>query len=68
MTGYRIWRRLPNQGEKRLRVLVNDTGSTATSYIDANAVAGQKHTYRVQALNDNGKGRKSRPAQVVMPK
>ena len=66
VTGYRIWRRLPDQGERDLLVLRENTGSAATSYIDDNAVAGQKHIYRVQALNSGGAGERSLLAQVVV--
>ncbi len=64
--GYRIWRRLPNKGEKNLGVLANNTGSAATSYSDSSAEAGQKHVYRVQALGPGGEGQNSKPAQIVL--
>ena len=66
VTGYRIWRRLPDRGAKELSVLVNDTASTATSYTDTSAVQGQKHIYRVQALNGNKAGQKSLRAQITV--
>ena len=66
VSGYRIWRRLPDRGETALQVLVNDTGSTATNYSDASAVAGQNHIYRVGALNSVGQGQESLPAQIVV--
>ena len=66
VSGYRVWRRLPDQGERNLAVLTNDTGSNATSFSDSSAVAGQKHIYRVQALGAGGEGEKSRPAQIVL--
>ncbi len=66
VSGYRIWRRLPNKGEKNLGVLANNTGSAATSYSDSSAEAGQKHVYRVQALGPGGEGQVSKPAQIVL--
>ncbi len=65
-TGYRILRRLPDQGEQNMTVLVDNTGSAATSYLDSSAVAGQRHVYRVQALNGGGDGQVSLPAQIVV--
>ena len=66
VASYRIWRRLPDMGEDGVRVIVNDTGSTATSFVDSGAVGGQKHIYRVQALNSRGEGQQSKPAQIVV--
>ena len=66
VSGYRIWRRLPDMGEGGVRVIVNNTGSAATSYVDSGAVAGQKHIYRVQALNSSGEGQISKPSQIVV--
>ncbi len=67
VSGYRIWRRLPDMDEDEAKVIVDDTGSTATSYIDDSAVAGQTHIYRVQALGSSGQGEQSQPAQLVLP-
>ena len=36
VTGYEILRRRPKEGEGALLVLVADTGSTATTYVDPN--------------------------------
>ncbi|MYD10355.1 MAG: fibronectin type III domain-containing protein [Chloroflexi bacterium] len=66
VSSYRIWRRLPDMGEGGVRVIVSDTGSASTSYVDSGAVAGQKHIYRVQALNSIGAGQPSKPAQIVV--
>ena len=52
VTGYLILRRRPDQGERRLEVLVADTGSTATTYTDQTAnVDGVRYVFRVKALN-----------------
>ena len=59
ITGYRILRRRPTQGEDTLMVYVDDTGSTATTYTDTNVTAGIKHVYRVQAINSAGVGPRS---------
>ena len=50
VSGYQILRRRPDAGEARLLVLVDDTGSAATSYLDASATApGVEYLYRVKA-------------------
>ena len=67
VTGYRIWRRLPDQGETELSVLVDNTGSAATSYLDGGAVAKQKRIYRVQALIGDVAGQQSPPVEIVIP-
>ena len=51
-------------GEDEAEVIVDDTGSTETSYIDDSAVAGQTYIYHVQALGSGGAGAQSQPAQV----
>ena len=66
VSGFRNWRRLPNQGETELSVLVSDTGSRATSFVDGDAVAGQKHIYRVQALGAGGEEMQSPPVEIVV--
>ena len=49
--GYRILRRLPFQGQNELRVYVQNTHSTDTTYTDTVAnIAGVRYVYRVQAL------------------
>ena len=50
ISGYQILRRRPDAGEARLLILVADTGSVATSYLDASATApGVEYLYRVKA-------------------
>ena len=56
ITGYRILRRRPTQGEDTLLVYVEDTGSTATTWTDTSVTAGVRHVYRVQAINAAGVG------------
>ena len=63
VTGYRILRR--NAGEHSLSVLVEDTGSGATSYTDTDVAAGAKYVYRVKAINEEGVGPKSRRAMII---
>ena len=54
VTGYEILRRRPKEGEATLLVLVADTGSTATTYVDATASEpGVRYVYRVRALRGN---------------
>ena len=65
VSGYRVFRRLPERGERTLRVLVSDTGSLETSFLDASAaVEGELFVYRVVALFDGTPGRRSAPARV----
>ncbi len=50
VTGYQVLRRRPVQGENSLLALVDDTGSTATTYTDGTAAeAGVRYVYRVKA-------------------
>ena len=50
VSGYQILRRRPNEGEARLLILVADTGSAATGYLDASATEpGIEYLYRVKA-------------------
>ena len=50
VTGYRIKRRAPGKGQLRLRVLVADTGSTETTYLDTITKNRVRYVYRVHAL------------------
>ena len=50
VTGYRIKRRAPGKGQQYLRVLVADTGSTETIYLDTTTKNGVRYVYRVLAL------------------
>ena len=43
ITGYRILRRRPTQGEGTLLVYVEDTDSAATTFTDANVTTGVGH-------------------------
>ena len=54
VTGYQIMRRSPTQGEKKLLVYVNDTGTAATEYTDSNVVPDELYAYRVKAINPAG--------------
>ncbi len=54
VTGYQILRRRPQEGEKTLLVYVEDTGSTATTWIDRDVTLDTRHTYRVKAINAAG--------------
>ena len=59
ITGYRILRRRPAEGERTLRVYVENTGTTATTYTDTGVTAGTQHVYRVKAVNSAGAGPQS---------
>ena len=65
VTGYEILRRRPREGEGTLLVLVADTGSTATTYVDATAnEPGVRYVYRVKALRGGEKSSRSNFARV----
>ena len=64
VTGYLILRRRPYEGERTLLVYVENTGSTATVYTDADVTAGTQHMYRVKAINDAGTGNQSNYVNV----
>ena len=65
VTGYQILRRRPTEGENTLLVYVEDTGSAATTYTDANVSAGVKHVYRVQAINAAGLSKRSNAVRIT---
>ena len=68
VTGYEILRRRPKEGEATLLVLVADTGSTATTYVDATASEpGVRYVYRVRALRGNERSSRSNYARVDLP-
>ena len=56
ITGYRIMRRMPQQGENTLLAYEPDTGTTDTTYTDEDVVAGELYVYRVKAINAAGVG------------
>ena len=64
VTGYRILRRRPYEGERTLLVYVENTGSTATTFTDTDVTAGTQHVYRVKAINDAGAGGQSNYVNV----
>ena len=59
VTGYQILRRSPTQGERKLLVYVNDTGTTATEYTDNDVTPDELYAYRVKAINPVGISRRS---------
>ena len=68
VTGYEILRRRPKEGKGALLVLVADTGSTATTYVDATAnEPGVRYVYRVKALRGDEKSSRSNYARVDLP-
>ena len=67
VSGYQILRRRPYEGEKTLLVYVADTGSTATTFTDADVTAGTQHVYRVKAINAAGPGAQSNYVNVDVP-
>ena len=65
VSGYRVFRRLSERGERSLSVLVSDTGSSETSFLDVSAaIGGELFVYRVAALFDGTVGKRSVRALV----
>ena len=64
-SGYMILRRAPGLGQRDLRTLMDDTGSTSTTHTDTSVQPGVKYIYRVKARNAAGQGAPSRPAQIT---
>lgn len=64
ITGYQILRRRPTMGEGNLRVYVENTNSTNTSFTDRDVTAGERHNYRVKAINEAGVGARSNLGRV----
>ena len=65
VTGYEILRRRPKESEGTLKA---DTGSTATTYLDATAnEPGTRYVYRVKALRGTEKSSRSNYARVDLP-
>ena len=54
VTGYQVLRRRPEQGETSLEIYVDDTGSAATTWTDANVTGEGHYVYRVKARNEAG--------------
>ena len=59
ITGYRILRRLPNEGERSMLVIVSDTGNAQNTWTDSDITPGTQHVYRVKALRGAILGRSS---------
>ena len=64
VTGYRIWR---GASADALTVLVSDTGSTSTSYMDETVEDDTTYHYAVAALNANGAGPQSSSSIATLP-
>ena len=67
ITAYQILRRRPT-AEQQLLVLVENTGSTSTTYTDSTVEAGVHYIYRVKAINNTAIGPISNRAQVRIPR
>ena len=68
VTGYRVLRRLPNQGENEWLVWTWDTGSTETAYKDGYAqTLGEYYMYRVRALRGDEYSKMSNRVDVRRP-
>ena len=64
VTGYRIWR---GASAGALTVLVSDTGSTSTSYVDETVEDDTTYHYAVAALNASGAGPQSTGSIATLP-
>ena len=64
-SGYQILRRAPATEAKPV-ILVEDTGSTDTTYADTTAVPSTKYIYRVRAVNARGVSAVSRPFEIFV--
>ena len=67
ITGYRILRRRPLEGERTLLVHMADTGSTETTYTDTDVAPGTQYAYRVKAINAAGPGAASNFVNLTTP-
>ena len=68
VTGYRVLRRRPNQGENELLGWKSDTGSTETTYKDRYAQThGEYYVYRVRALRWDEQSRWTNSVDVRRP-
>ena len=68
VTGYEILRRRPLQGERSLSVLVPDTQSAGTTYVDLTAnEPEERYVYRVAALRGSEKSERSNAARITLP-
>ncbi|MCY3959972.1 MAG: fibronectin type III domain-containing protein [Chloroflexi bacterium] len=65
VTGYRILRRRPSEGETALQIYVEDTGSTATTYTDTATTVDVRHVYRVKAIGKSGVSEASDRAEAT---
>ena len=67
VTGYQILRKSNKTRGSSLEVYVEDTGGTATSYVDSVVEAGVLYTYRVKAMGAGGLGNQSNYVNVNLP-
>ena len=68
ITGYRILRRLPAQDPPgEFAVLLENTGSTLTTYVDTTVTPQTSYVYRVKAINEHGVSERSSWANALTP-
>ena len=68
ITGYVILRRIPGvDPQDHFDVLVPDTGTNATTYIDDTVSAETRYTYRIKAINGAGTSERSRWVHIDTP-
>ena len=66
ITGYQVLRRVRGPGPG-FEAIVDDTGSAATTYVDATVTPETRYTYRVKAINPGGLSPQSSYANVDVP-
>ena len=68
ITGYRILRRLPAEDPPgEFAVLLENTGSALTTYVDTTVTPQTSYVYRVQAINAHGSSERSSWANALTP-
>ena len=65
VTGYRIVRKRPDDGETYVQVVVSDTGSTNTTWTDTNVNDGVRYKYGVKGLQGNQLGKRTALVAIV---
>lgn len=66
--GYEILRRRPLEGETQLTTLVDNTGSSVTSYTDTSATApGERYAYRVKSIRGTERSDPSDFVRIDIP-
>ena len=65
ITGYRILRRRPAQGEEVLLAYVANTQSTVATFVDRDVTPGVRHVYGGQTISAAGRSERSNYVNVT---